>query len=144
MGASTDTDGVNLYRETNQRFWDRTHYKPGHRLDMSDPRDRAMAKIWLQIYEEVRGYRDRATRLARRALAETASPFILVIEQHDGALIHQQFPRREKLDAQYDWLVDQPEYYRYVAGFDFTRDQRGPLYDLFSSPRPAEVAGWRA
>ncbi len=142
IGAADDRG--NLYKETNQRFWDRTRYKPGQRLDMSDPRDRAMAKTWLQIYDEVRGHRDRATTLARRALVETVAPFVLVIEQRDGSMVHQEFPRRGNLDVQYAWLVDQPEYYQYIAAFDFTKDRAGPLYDHFaaSTRPPADVSGY--
>src|SRR4029077_6352435 len=34
-----------LYKETNKRFWDRTHYKPGQSLDMTIEQDRQMAKV---------------------------------------------------------------------------------------------------
>lgn len=42
-----------LYKETNTRFWNRTHYKPGQKLDMSIPEDKRMAKIWVDIYHDV-------------------------------------------------------------------------------------------
>ena len=42
-----------LYKETNARFWNRTRYKPGQRLDMSDPQDQEMSKTWMDIFREV-------------------------------------------------------------------------------------------
>ena len=42
-----------LYKETNARFWNRTRYKPGQKLDMSDPQDRSMSKTWMDILQEV-------------------------------------------------------------------------------------------
>lgn len=42
-----------LVVEANQRFWDRTHYKRGQRLDPSDPEDRAKMPIWMRIYRDV-------------------------------------------------------------------------------------------
>jgi len=42
-----------LYRETNNRFWQRHGYKPGQRLDMSNPQDLEMSKIWNEIFREV-------------------------------------------------------------------------------------------
>ena len=42
-----------LFRETDLRFWAQTHFKPGKKLDMSDPQDREMAKIWREIFRQV-------------------------------------------------------------------------------------------
>ena len=39
--------------ETNMRFWNRTQYKRGQKLDMSDAQDREMSKIWMEIFGEV-------------------------------------------------------------------------------------------
>ena len=38
---------------TNELFWQRTNYKRGQKLDMSNPKDVEMAKIWRQIFDEV-------------------------------------------------------------------------------------------
>ena len=50
-----------LYKETNARFWNRTHYKPGQKLDMTDPQDRKMSKAWLEILHEVEREADAGT-----------------------------------------------------------------------------------
>ena len=42
-----------LFRETDLRFWNTTHYKPGKKLDMSDPQDREIAKVWREIFRQV-------------------------------------------------------------------------------------------
>jgi hypothetical protein len=42
-----------LVEETNNRFWQRTHYKPGQKLDMSIAEDRRQSKVWMQIFHEV-------------------------------------------------------------------------------------------
>ena len=42
-----------LTKETNVRFWNRTHYKPGQKLDMSIAEDRKQSKIWMEIFGEV-------------------------------------------------------------------------------------------
>lgn len=42
-----------LNEETNVRFWNRTRYKRGQRLDMTDPQDRKMSEIWKDIFREV-------------------------------------------------------------------------------------------
>lgn len=39
--------------EVNARFWAQTNYRPGQKLDMSDPKDRAMAPVWSDIYKKV-------------------------------------------------------------------------------------------
>ena len=42
-----------LIRETNERFWHQTGYKPNQMLDPSNPNDRRMARVWLDIYARV-------------------------------------------------------------------------------------------
>jgi hypothetical protein len=42
-----------LDRETDARFWAQTGYKPGRRLDPSDPTDRHMVKVWLDVRRKV-------------------------------------------------------------------------------------------
>lgn len=133
-----------LINATNETFWKLTRHKPGQKLDMSDPRDRAMSKKWLEIYAQIQGHRDRATTLAQRALNETVTPHILVIERRDGTLTHQKFSRRSNLDVQYSWLLDQPDYYTYVAMFDFTVNRNAPISDQFALSKQQEMAtsGW--
>jgi len=53
-----------LYREANNRFWAQTNYKPGQKLDMSDPQDRMMAEVWLVHFHDV----EREAREGRLAL----------------------------------------------------------------------------
>jgi hypothetical protein len=48
-----DDDRATLFKRVNRRFWARTNYKPGQRLDMADPNDRAMAKVWLRVLAEI-------------------------------------------------------------------------------------------
>jgi len=133
-----------LINATNATFWEITKYKPGQKLDMSDPKDRAMAKIWMDVYAQIRGRRERATQLAQQALNETVTPYILVIEQRDGSLTHREFERRSNLDVQYSWLLDQPEYYTYLAMFDFTQNRDAPILDQFALSKRQELAtsGW--
>lgn len=119
--ADRSTADRSLVDATNRVFWEITKHKPGQRLDMSDPRDRAMSKRWMEIYAQVRGHRDRATQLARSVLKKTGSPYVLVVEQRDGKLVHQTFPSRNHLDVMYLWYQDQPEDYTYLATFDFTK-----------------------
>jgi len=134
------TDRV-LTNTTNATFWAITKYKPGQHLDMHDPKDREMSKIWLQIYEDIKRRRQRATDLAQRALNETVTPYVLVIERRDGSLVHQEFPHRYNLDTQYSWLLDQPDRYTYIAAFDFTKNRGAPLYDQFALMRRSQIAG---
>jgi hypothetical protein len=134
---------------TNAVFWTITNYKPGHKLDMHDPKDREMAKRWLQIYEDVKGRRTRAIKLALRVLNETVTPYVLVIERRDRSLTYQVFPSRNNLDAQYFSLVDEPDYYTYIAAFDFTQNRDAPLYDQFALMRRSQMIvgswyGWPA
>ena len=42
-----------LLREADMRFWQLTKYKPYQNLDMKNPRDRAMARVWMDIYLRV-------------------------------------------------------------------------------------------
>ncbi len=51
-GSSANADRINA--ETNARFWAQTHYKPGQNLDPSQPADKAMAKVWMDIYRKVK------------------------------------------------------------------------------------------
>ncbi len=43
-----------LNKETNARFWAQTNYKVGQKLDMSNPTDKAMSKVWLDINAKVK------------------------------------------------------------------------------------------
>ena len=54
MDASArDRAYADVYAETNRRFWKRTQYKPGRRLDMADPEDRKRASTWVEVFREV-------------------------------------------------------------------------------------------
>lgn len=135
--ATTDAP---LIRATNEAFWQLTKYKRGQKLDMSDPKDREMSKTWSDLYAQIKGHRDRATSLAKRTLNETVTPYVLVIEQRDGSLRPQPFERRSNLDVQYTWLLDQPDYYTYLAMFDFTQNRDAPIADEFSLSKLSRVA----
>lgn len=43
-----------LDKETDARFWAQTGYKVGSKLDPTDPADRKMAKVWVDIYAKVK------------------------------------------------------------------------------------------
>ena len=43
-----------LNRETDARFWLQTGFKPGQKLDRSNPSDKAMVKTWLDIFAKVK------------------------------------------------------------------------------------------
>lgn len=43
-----------ILKEADSRFWSQTGFKPGHKLDMSDPTDRAMSKLWWDVYLKVK------------------------------------------------------------------------------------------
>lgn len=61
----TSTQGKSnavLDRETDARFWAQTHYRVGKRLNPADPTDRAMMKVWLDIFAKVQR-EDRAGKL---------------------------------------------------------------------------------
>ena len=49
-------------KETDARFWAQTGYKVGQKLDTANPTDRAMAKIWADIWNKVKA-EDAAGRL---------------------------------------------------------------------------------
>ena len=51
--SSTQPAREVLTKETNNRFWLRTNYKSGQKLDMSIPEDRRQSKIWMEIFGEV-------------------------------------------------------------------------------------------
>jgi len=51
-----------LDRETDARFWAQTHYRVGKRLNSADPTDRAMMRVWLDIFAKVQR-EDRAGKL---------------------------------------------------------------------------------
>jgi hypothetical protein len=123
---------ANLVNETNGRFWAQTGHKRGQRLDMSDPNDRAMAKVWLTLYAAVLSYRDSVYREARRMYGESFTPNMLIFERPDGSRGHTTFANREHLDVQYNWAVDQIDTYKYIAAFDFTQDPNAPIHDSFS------------
>lgn len=144
--TSLRVDDRALVDATNQVFWQITKHKPGQRLDMSDPRDRALSKTWMDIHGQVRGHRDRATQVALRTFDKTRTPYVLVVEQRDGSLIHQEFPSRNQLDVMYDWRLDQPEDYTYLAMFDATQDRAAPIRDTFalSKRQQATAGGWCA
>ncbi len=124
-------DRIGLYRETNERFWTRTNYKRGQRLDPADPRDRAMMKEWMRIYAEVR--REHAISLAQRVYAETRVPYVLVTENPDGSVTHHEFQTRGQLDSQFSWTVDEMSgRFAYLAAFDLSQDARGPVREMFA------------
>lgn len=50
--ANTSDDIIN--KETDARFWSSTGYKPGHKLDLSNPTDKAMSKVWLDTQAKVK------------------------------------------------------------------------------------------
>jgi hypothetical protein len=133
-----------LVDAANQVFWQITGHKPGQRLDMSDPQDRALSKTWMDVYGQVRGHRDRAAQIARRARDQTGNPYVLVVEGRDGSLTHQEFPSRNHLDVMYTWRHDQPEDYTYLAMFDVARDGTAPIRDAFSlsERQRATASGW--
>ena len=139
----TVTDRV-LINAANETFWQITRYKPGQQLDMTDPRDRAMSKTWLEIYGQILGHRTAATDLATRVFSEAAAPYVIVVEKRDGTLTHLKLESRGNLDVQYSWLVDQPEYYTYIAMFDFTSNRDAPILDQFALSKRQQTAasGW--
>jgi hypothetical protein len=141
--AQREVDAV-LASATNEAFWQKTGYKRGQPLDMANKRDRAMAKTWLDLYKQNKARRDRATSVALRTLNETVNPYVLVTEERNGTLRPQTFQQRRNLDVQYTWLVDQPEFYAYVAMFDFTERRDRPLFDQFAVAKRAQtpVSGW--
>jgi hypothetical protein len=47
------TSARSIQAETDARFWAKTHYKPGQRLNPRDPKDAAMIPVWMDIYAKV-------------------------------------------------------------------------------------------
>ena len=141
--AQRAADGV-LVRATNEAFWQKTGYKRGQPLDMSNKRDRALSKTWLDLFQQNKARRDRATSVAQRAVNELVNPYVLVTEARDGTLRPQTFPQRTNLDVQYTWLVDQPEFYAYVAMFDFSQRKDRPLFEQFALTKREQtpISGW--
>lgn len=45
--------GEDVIKETYERFWAGTHYKPGRQLDRKDPRDARMIPIWERVHQQV-------------------------------------------------------------------------------------------
>lgn len=54
MASSQAKPRAVLDRETDARFWAQTHYRVGERLNAADPTDRAMMKVWLDIFAKVK------------------------------------------------------------------------------------------
>ena len=42
-----------IAKETNTRFWIMTFYKPGLALNATDPADKRMARVWLDIHRDL-------------------------------------------------------------------------------------------
>lgn len=136
-----------LVRATNAAFWQLTKHKPGQKLDMSDPRDRAMSKTWLDLYAQIKARRDRATTVAQQTVNAAVTPYVLVVERANNTVRPQTFERRTNLDVQYQWMLAQVDDYAYLAMFDFTQRRDAPVADEFSiSLRPSATAtsGWYA
>ena len=111
---------------------------------MSIPQDRAMAKRWMDIYGQIKGHRDRATQAAQRIANERRIPYVVVTERRDGTLLSNVFENRAGLEVQYFWAREQPDYYTYLAAFDFTANPSGPLYHQFALLQRQRTAtsGW--
>ena len=135
-------DPYDLALQTNTRFWKRTKYKPGSKLNMSIAKDREMAKVWLRLFHELQNHRGRARTYARRVVDETITPYVLTIEKHDGSMEHQEFERRSNLEVQYMWLLGQPDMYKYAAAFDFTQRENPVIGEQFSNDAQPLVASW--
>jgi hypothetical protein len=41
-----------LTQATDKAFWKSTRYKPGQKLDMSNPQDRKMSPVWMGIFQQ--------------------------------------------------------------------------------------------
>lgn len=61
LAARTDVD------QADALFWAQTGYKPGQRLDLKNPADRAMTSVWLDIFKKVQ------TRTSSRSLKRKPS-----------------------------------------------------------------------
>lgn len=42
-----------LVQAADKMFWRRTRYKPGQMLDMSNPQDRKMSAVWMDIFRQM-------------------------------------------------------------------------------------------
>jgi hypothetical protein len=130
------TDRV-LIDATNETFWQLTGYKRGQRLDMRDPQDVEKAKTWRDIYSQLAEHRTHATQAAQSLATERKIPYIVVVEQRNpqerfGNLHTTAFETRNAMDVQYVWALEQPDYYTYLAAFDFTINPNAPVYDQFA------------
>jgi hypothetical protein len=55
MKTSTTASSRSLLdKETDARFWAQTHYRVGRKLDPKDPTDKAMMRVWLDIFAKVK------------------------------------------------------------------------------------------
>jgi hypothetical protein len=139
-------DQTILFWETDRRFWNRTNYKRGRRLDMADPTDRQMSRIWLQIFAEVAAVRARANRDALATRSKNGSSYVVVFQAADGGHFRTlTFKQRKELDASFKIGVETPEMVSYIAMYDFTKHPRGFEDDHFASAMPPpsrNVSGW--
>lgn len=53
-GGSMPASTADINKETDARFWANTGYKPGQKLDASDPLDKAMIPEWIKYNERVK------------------------------------------------------------------------------------------
>jgi hypothetical protein len=53
MSTTQHLSHMLLDKETDARFWSQTGFKVGQKLDMTNPTDKAMAKVWADIYAKV-------------------------------------------------------------------------------------------
>jgi hypothetical protein len=126
-----------LINATNETFWQITGYKRGQRLDMSIPQDFEMAKRWRSIYAELQQHKTRALQAAQALSADRHIPFVMVVERKDpnaqfGNLLSTVYETRNSLMTQYQWGVDQTDFYSYIAAYDFTVDPNGPVMEQFA------------
>ena len=126
-----------LIDATNETFWQLTGYKRGQRLDMSIPQDIEMAKTWRDIYRQIAEHRTHATQAAQSLFAERRIPYIVVVEKRNpdqrfGNLHTTVYETRNAMNAQYQWALVQPDFYTYLAAFDFNVDMNAPVADQFA------------
>lgn len=72
--ATQDAALRRLYAIADQRFWSSTHYKPGEKLSLSDPRDVEMAKVWMRIFHQVQREAAEGTLAASPPTSGPAAP----------------------------------------------------------------------
>ena len=53
LKPSWNVDRRYLNEETDTRFWARTGYRPGQRLDPANPTDKVMLPVWMDIFRQV-------------------------------------------------------------------------------------------